>query len=132
MTIQFCKSCQSNNVNTRVEWRTDRPGKEGKKQMFDIDKNVWHSPCPYWKPDPNYKPKSGYRANVPDDVKQEFAKIEQEVAKNETKDYSNADIMLAVNNLQLSVSTIEAAIRQLTKDVGEALAKMSFEKASKI
>jgi hypothetical protein len=126
MTIQFCKSCQANNVNTRVEWRPN-PDKPGKKKQFDIDKNGWHN-CKYWKPDPNYRAKP----KVPDDVKQEFAKIEQEVAKNETKDYSNADIMMAVNNLQLSVSTIEAAIRQFTKDVGEALAKMSFEKASKI
>jgi hypothetical protein len=132
MTIQFCKSCQQNNVNTRVEWRPN-PDKPGKKKQFDIDKNEWHT-CPYWKPDPNYKSKQGFKANVPDDVKQEFAKIEQEVKQNSetAKQYSNNDIMLAINNLQISVSTIEAAIRQFTKDVGEALAKMSFEKANKL
>ena len=70
--------------------------------------------------------------SVPQDVKQEFAKIEQEVAKNEVKEYSNGDIMLAVNNLQISVSKVESIIRTFTKEVGEALAKMSFEKASKL
>jgi hypothetical protein len=122
----FCKSCQQNGVNTRVEWMPN-PDKPGKKKQFDIDKNEWHI-CPYWKPDPNYRAKP----KVPDDVKQEFAKIEQEVKQNSAneKQYTINDLMMAVNNLQLSVSTIEAAIRQFTKDVGEALAKMSFEKAS--
>jgi hypothetical protein len=45
----FCKTCQQNGVNTRVEWRPN-PDKPGKNKPFDIDKNEWHSPCPFWKP----------------------------------------------------------------------------------
>ena len=71
MTIQFCKTCQKNNVNTRVEWR---PHPSGKNKPFDIDKNEWHSPCPYWKPDPNYK------AKLKPEDQAVFDKIESELS----------------------------------------------------
>ena len=111
MTIQFCRSCQSNNVNTRVEWRPN-PDKPGKNKQFDIDKNEWHT-CPFWKPDPNYKKKQ--MANIPPDVKEAFTKIEDE---------------LKVNDLEKLIKIVESTDEKVNAILVFLQNKMGWEKAS--
>ena len=69
-----------------------------------------------------------------EEFRQESQKIEQEVANNAAKEkqYSNNDIMNEISIMKIQVSSIESAIKMFTKDVGEALAKMSYQKASSL
>ena len=119
----FCKSCQANNVDTRIEWRPN-PDKPGKKKQFDIDKQEWHN-CKYWKPDPNYrKPKL-----KPEDqaVFDEFEK-----GQTSTQAVSLKDIANSLNILTIEHQKNMTDIKRLLSEFGEAIAKMSFEKASKL
>ena len=114
--VSFCKSCQQNNVNTRIEWRPN-PDKPGKNKPFDIDKNEWHN-CPYWKPDPNYKKK----LEIPPDVKAEFDKIEREANQGNLTATDVADIKRTLIKIEEQTEAILTFLQN----------KMGWEKASEV
>ena len=122
MTIQFCNSCKKNNVNTRVEWRAHP---SGKNKPFDIDKNEWHSPCPYWKP----TPKGPISASTNQEAKQiltEYNKTfpkENEQLKKIESGISTAiefivkhDMMLRDMNKKVFGEDVEVIISQLQEE----------------
>ena len=132
---QFCKSCQTNGVNTRVEWQVvgTKPDGSPKKGMFDIDKQEMHK-CPYWKPDPNYKKK------VPPEIKEEFEKIERDLKTEELKNQMNRGnvdlqtVLDAVNNVNLTVSEFRSdmlVVKELMEALSNKLGEISFERANR-
>jgi hypothetical protein len=118
MAYSFCKACQENSKDVRVEWRVSK--KTGGKYMWEVDANQLHK-CPYYKKKENWPGQEQakeaikeYNQKWPKDEEQ-FKKIEPGISTI-MEFIMKHDLMLRDMNKKVFGEDVEVIIAQLQEE----------------